>query len=1130
MLQTLYTIDYGSRKAGSKAAAVDDEYLPAFFLDLLIVIGRPLKPITGPTDRFFDNITISFKNWRASYSAKHIHGVPFDLEHRTFRLGTAATREVWYIVMHPVANTATELPSSRQERRKRLERSSRASALKFPHASFLATYIKRIFLLGELLGEGVEPSWKLDGPHSQKLAFNKWTTFQERFMQEWSGYVAGQSCDSFWMENQPAFHAYDYGANIEIEVNEQLQSLPKETRLRVDDDNSDSDSESYSNDVEDGAPIGSMPSQKPSRTDVDGEIDHQALYTNGLNQLRTELEQKYVLDNIDTISYALAVDINCLDARSPDPDDKLAYCLLADRNIVISEYQGPRDYTFYPLAFHPAYGNFSSPRPPAFLMDNVLAVMQENMSYQNSGASVLSYGYFQAYSNIKRSIRHGPDDLLATKGIATGALALPASEANASGRMAAKRQRLLRCLQGQLTPEDPNSSKPFAREQQRIETAVAEEEFAFRMEQVLSIQVSRLVDERCSFTTVLNPIFQLMRFYLREAQRYTHLLRSFRPSIFPGVLGSFAKVFGLAIDDIRRRFEASGCTGLGVALAEGVSALDRLGSYCFTGFPKSLMGSVLNPLGTIDGIERGAWPYIDARMLDLQGSRGLRIALWPRGEDGRPLLMHVASIGFHYGPEAAASRHSNVWFQELGGLGVGGPSSAAKFLEELFRDLWVPQMVAFVTYQFSRALGKGNRNQEGSSRTQESVEHQRKTVHQWSQSSNPFSWVYVHRPVSLSRPSTNAWVTREYGPIFSLLVSEDAAPLTFLSTRTRRDFAETLYNSSLQSNSSTNKAFMSQHATWFSVLRAAVRYTTTGSMSRDLWIGALSVAMLSNGIECMPGSYQSRLSYRRVVRLVGSTPLVAALTARPGSLKRAAIEAERKAKRPANQKMVIDFGCPIPFTTIPELIKNGFQLQEKNFKQGDQRVLEHYQVARQCLVECLGDPLCDVMLMMALTLASSSVTPSVAPKTQHFQAGAKKDAAMFAANLVTRMLWFLQPQKFPWEVDAGLVLRVPEMTKKIGKTVIIALYRTNFILTTVHTEHKGVSNRILREIGWVTVVKGNRDSPRNSDLALRDKVELVQMRKELLSLQKTAAGFIGKIFHSYDSLWVERCAAIVKEK
>ena len=47
---------------------------------------------------------------------------------------------------------------------------------------------------------------------SQKLTCNKWTTFQESY-------------DVLWMENELVFHAYDYGANIEIEVSEVLQSL-----------------------------------------------------------------------------------------------------------------------------------------------------------------------------------------------------------------------------------------------------------------------------------------------------------------------------------------------------------------------------------------------------------------------------------------------------------------------------------------------------------------------------------------------------------------------------------------------------------------------------------------------------------------------------------------------------------------------------------------------------------------------------------------------------------------------------------------------------------------------------------------------------------------------------------------
>ena len=40
-----------------------------------------------------------------------------------------------------------------------------------------------------------------------------------------------------------------------------------------------------------------------------------------------------------------------------------------------------------------------------------------------------------------------------------------------------------------------------------------------------------------------------------------------------------------------------------------------------------------------------------------------------------------------------------------------------------------------------------------------------------------------------------------------------------------------------------------------------------------------------------------------------------------------------------------------------------------------------------------------------------------------------------------------------------------EITKKISKIVIIALYKIDFILTIVYTEHKGVSNYILQELG-----------------------------------------------------------------
>ena len=278
-------------------------------------------------------------------------------------------------------------------------------------------------------------------------------------------------------------------------------------------------------------------------------------------------------------------------------------------------------------------------------------------------------------------------------------------------------------------------------------------------------------------------------------------------------------------------------------------------------------------------------------------------------------------------------------------------------------------------------------------------------------------------------------------------------------------------------------------------------------MKEEHWVAAISAGMLSNGVECVPGVYQSRLSFRRVVRLINYTTPAAVLSTPTDSLKRAALEAQHEAKRRQTPRR-IDFGCEIPFTQIPELVKQGYEALERQFRKGDSRILEHYQVARNCLDSCLGDPLCDLLLMLVLTLSSCSITPTIAPQAREFSVGAKKDPALFAANLTTRMLWFFRPQHFPWKDDHQPVLHVPEMTKKI--------------------EHKGVSNRLLRELAWVQVTGGNRDTPRNEELALQDVDKLLARRRELLKLRKDAAAFLRSIFRSHDPVWLDRCSRIVQ--
>src|SRR5436189_3915853 len=50
------------------------------------------------------------------------------------------------------------------------------------HAEAMASQIKKVFTNPDLLGEGVEPSWKLGGRRATKIASNKWTRFQEIFV------------------------------------------------------------------------------------------------------------------------------------------------------------------------------------------------------------------------------------------------------------------------------------------------------------------------------------------------------------------------------------------------------------------------------------------------------------------------------------------------------------------------------------------------------------------------------------------------------------------------------------------------------------------------------------------------------------------------------------------------------------------------------------------------------------------------------------------------------------------------------------------------------------------------------------------------------------------------------------
>lgn len=233
-----------------------------------------------------------------------------------------------------------------------------------------------------------------------------------------------------------------------------------------------------------------------------------------------------------------------------------------------------------------------------------------------------------------------------------------------------------------------------------------------------------------------------------------------------------------------------------------------------------------------------------------------------------------------------------------------------------------------------------------------------------------------------------------------------------------------------------------KHGTWFVILRNAIQHTKKSDISGEDWVNGLVTAMASADIMWAPGAHLGRLTCTRILQLAGVAKTKQLITAPIGSVKRDAMEAELRLQMEEQQpkkarRHVIDFGCKLPFKAIPKLILDGFNQHYKTCeKEGSPEAANHYQTAYNCLVGMIdkNDWRCDLMLMLALTLAASSVTPKVSTKELEFEAaGRKKESDRQAVMLVTRMLWFLKPSAFPSHNNENGILSKAQMTKKMGK-------------------------------------------------------------------------------------------------
>ncbi|KAH7471730.1 hypothetical protein FOMA001_g13322 [Fusarium oxysporum f. sp. matthiolae] len=494
--------------------------------------------------------------------------------------------------------------------RRRHDTTHTRTALVQGRALMLASYIKDIFLEGELLGEGVEPRWALGGKETQMIAFDKWVTFQTLFMDGWTGFLERISVqgDTFWTDHQPAFHAYDYGANINIEVNEGIANLEEETVIRPAylDGLDDEDDESGDGYEEENSSL--LATQQGwgqvGGEEQEGDVDE--LYNDVASQIPlnlgpgcTDADHRDVDDEADANGHHDDDDDDDNNNNNGDDDERerrFLEWMNESENTDVGQHNGTQledqehqddgqaNSQQQPLSpdtggSDDVHSRQAPDAPPSSLSRSSASApatedQREHDALYSPGLMRLREALEAKYNldNISHVSYALAVDVHSSHGLATAALTIPSTEAQRTARLKDRQQRLLVQVRGRLTPDNPGASTPFARERQRVEAAMQANEFAFRFEQVISIDAPRLVRRRRNFSSVLQPIFQLMRLFLKEKQLFAGILRRFSPDIFPGVMVAFAKVMEAAIAEMDRRFRETGSKGLGMALSDSPRA------------------------------------------------------------------------------------------------------------------------------------------------------------------------------------------------------------------------------------------------------------------------------------------------------------------------------------------------------------------------------------------------------------------------------------------------------------------------------------------------------------------------------------------------------------------------------
>ncbi|KKP05317.1 hypothetical protein THAR02_02583 [Trichoderma harzianum] len=433
--------------------------------------------------------------------------------------------------------------------------------------------------------------------------------------------------------------------------------------------------------------------------------------------------------------------------------------------------------------------------------------------------------------------------------------------------------------------------------------------------------------------------------------------------------------------------------------------------------------------------------------------------------------------------------------------------SPAKFVEEVFRSIFGPEMRKFFNQKIQKFFRKHARTTVLSASQQKELDNGYLRLQEWETSSQISSGLF-------SLKKFNGLIEAINNAMDKALVQKEE---TIIRDELSQDQYADKIIKALKHGYGFDRSLVSWDMKWLHVLCPVFEMTASTDVSgahEEQWRTYIGSALKENQIDWVLGISSSFLTAKIAQRIVSNEESQERIIAM------SSLAQTREITRFKDRGESINFGCKFPLKNgLPDGLVQGFKRLRENTNSCNSLpnpgLINHYKKAFSLLEEFQSEPHVELLCILALTVGmTSDMTIYIVPKKD-----ARDEVARFAiasssvkpkrggarvAVLALRMLWYLMPEKFVWEKAKGEELEIEEET----------MYSIQ---------------RVREATGWLDCPKDQVKRISKSKNMRRASKEALDARLEQLrSLMPKPTDFVREVFQSDDPKWVDQCKAIIK--